>query len=352
MRKSVERLLEHTNYALSPRAVHIDFTWNCNLKCTICARKNAVMENRNLTLEQFKQLTAHFPRLRRINIVGWGEPLMNPEFLDIMSFAAAKGVSAVFTTNGMLLSEDMITKLPRNISSVFFSIDSPKPDIYQQLRPGARFEKVKAHILKLRSLRPDINAVIQMVLLKENVRDVGRLVAFASEVGAHSIHLINLAAFTQEDDKRHLHFIEDDISGLLKSAHEEAARQKVKLYSPPLKPQSRPCKLPWTEPYITLDGVIYPCGFSYRGFGVVGEWYAGIPLEFPVGQFQLGNIYQDSFDKIWNGKGFRLLRSTLRSCSTDAETSVKDMAEMRKNADILPRFSYCRICLWRWNCAC
>lgn len=123
------------------RKINLEITWDCNLNCVMCPRlraQNFRIKDKNMSLEEFKYIVKNIPHLKHINIVGAGEPLVNPYFYDMLDFANSKGITISFTTNGTLLNENNINKLPKNVKYIYFSVDSLEKEIYSGLRGGLR----------------------------------------------------------------------------------------------------------------------------------------------------------------------------------------------------------------------
>ncbi|MGD9031546.1 MAG: 12,18-didecarboxysiroheme deacetylase [Desulfobacteraceae bacterium] len=104
--------------------------WNmtraCNLKCIHCYA-HAVGRSREteLTTEQAKTMVddlAHFgvPVL----LFSGGEPLVRPDLVELASYAVSKGMRAVISTNGTLITQEKAEELKRvGLSYVGVSLD-------------------------------------------------------------------------------------------------------------------------------------------------------------------------------------------------------------------------------------
>ncbi|MDI6840946.1 MAG: radical SAM protein [bacterium] len=101
-------LLQKSNYALSPRQLSIEITDDCNLNCYMCAHKVFKAEGGNLPLEKFKYILEQLPHLRRISIVGRGEPFMNPNLFNMLDLGKYRDINFNICTNGTLLNEKNI----------------------------------------------------------------------------------------------------------------------------------------------------------------------------------------------------------------------------------------------------
>ena len=83
-------------------------SWNttnaCNLACAHCYRDaGAKAEDELSTVEAKKMLTEIARTGFKIMIFSGGEPLMRPDILELVEFAAKEGLRPVFGTNGTCL---------------------------------------------------------------------------------------------------------------------------------------------------------------------------------------------------------------------------------------------------------
>ena len=95
--------------------IHLDIeaTSNCNLKCKMCPRTDMVSEGKfwdvkNFDFELYKKIITEAGEkgLCSIKFNYLGEPLMNPNLVDMIKFAKDHGVvDVMFNTNATLLTE-------------------------------------------------------------------------------------------------------------------------------------------------------------------------------------------------------------------------------------------------------
>ena len=113
-------------------------------------------------------------------------------------------------------------------------------------------------------------------------------------------------------------------------------------------PYFRTCIQPFSAPYIALDGSVRPCCTM---FGDYEETLDKKVYKVEGNRYNLGNIYKDSFSKIWFGSPLKELRNFLKE--TDYKEGSKiplDQLELlRSNCFSKGRFEQCRSCSWRWS---
>ncbi len=341
--------------APSPRYIDLDISWGCNLDCIMCSARQRVskLSKENLSPERFEHILTQLPKLRYVSFMGLGEPLMNPHFFELLDIAQSKNIKASVITNGTLLDENNLKRLNDNLVKVYVSIDTPSPEKFERIRRGAKLSEVMENIKRLKKSKPKVNLCILVLLMKETIEDLPELVKLAKSIDVECIGVNHILSLDKHNDERLVTSDTSEAKYYLEKAEDLAKEYKIELTSRPLQPRMRQCRQPWFQPLIMLNGDIYPCCFMDRSpKPVCTEWYSGVPLEVPFHQYRMGNIFEDSFEKIWNGKDFRLLRKVIRDSENREKLTIEEFNLRRQKINLEEKFSYCRVCLWRWSMAC
>jgi len=114
--------------------------WNvtrrCNLRCIHCYAhaKDKEFEN-ELTLEEGKQLLDDLSEFGcPVVLFSGGEPLMHPHLIELASYAVEKGMRAVISTNGTLITREIARDLKAiGLSYVGISLDGME-EIHDRFR--------------------------------------------------------------------------------------------------------------------------------------------------------------------------------------------------------------------------
>ena len=342
--------------AFSPRILTIEITWNCNLNCPMCPRQAfTVRKNRNMFLQEFEKILHATPKIKQVNFCGLGEPLMNPHFYKMLEFAHQKHIGVVFVTNGTLLTENNIKRLSPNVQTIYFSIDSPIPQIYKKIR-GIDIEVVIASIRRLKVLRPDIKIYIQPLLMKETIDEMQKIVYLAKGLGT-DLSLIYPIAFQEHEDRNQVYYL-SNLKNYIDNIKTIAKKEGVRIHTRPSHPVKKNCFDPWVSPTISINGDIYPCCYIYEARSDKGhidsfrEYYRGKFIDVPLEQYRLGNIFKDDFNTIWHGSKFRMIRKIILSSQYPAVLSPEEFLQLRQKVNLKYPFAYCKVCLFRWGCAC
>lgn len=357
------RLVEANNYlpylGIRPLDVEMDVTNACNLRCVMCYFCDPHIHNRprkDISLEQFQSIAEEiFPFTRSLSLSFSTEALMHRRFCDLIDIAAASKVPKLFmNTNGTLISERISEHLVRTgFSVVSISLDAATKETYERIRIGARFEQVMSNIETLNRIKKDQGSflprlVFSFVLMRSNIHELPAFIRLVHRLKGEQIHLMHMVPYKRLDMDGESLFLEKERNNRMLSEARSTAREcGIQLCDPgdfPLESAPPPpggksvvskdnaainrfdlnlthedearncCPFPWHFIGITPYGEIQPCGW----------WYSG---EF------MGNIYEQSFEKIWKGSRFMELRNNLlngrlsqdcRTCPSAGMGSVRE----------------------------
>jgi len=324
-------------HTFMPRIVDVEVTRACNLKCIGCPRATEQSiayrgELKHLDPTMLGRILEAIPTVRLVNFIGDGEPLFNPHFNYLVSDLHLKGIKLMFTTNGTLVKQsdvDCWAMYDNAIRSVTVSLDSLRPDKFEQLRPGASYQRVMSTLAMLREAR--IPTRINMVLVKENENEIEDFINYFSHTDSEGT----------SSDVNFTHPIFAQGSDLEGKPYTRAS----------VTPAFRRCLYPFAWPYITLEGDVYAC--CYMVGGNRQEWFMGEAIDVPNDNYRMGNIYQQDFRDIWYSMMYRALRWQIKRTEHlgDRQTSIGTLGDMRRHLDDY-RFAYCTVCLYRWGCSC
>ncbi len=103
-----------------------NMTRTCNLNCVHCYSQSKNLQyNNELTLEEGKAFIDDISAFGSpVLLFSGGEPLMHPHFLDLCFYAKSKGMRAVISTNGTLITRELAFELKKvGLSYVGISLD-------------------------------------------------------------------------------------------------------------------------------------------------------------------------------------------------------------------------------------
>ncbi len=268
-----------------PSRLWIETTSRCNLRCSLCVNKNIpVSQKKDMDIDLYKRIINEAAgAIYDVNLFHRGEPLLHPQIVDMISYAAAKKIGTRLHTNGTLLDR----KLSRDIilaglDMISFSFDGYTRKEYEKNRAGADYERTLENIKEFLTIKKELRAkkpltVIQVMECGSNGKTSKRLQQryhFLKRFDGHAPDRITTR-------KPH------NWGGLLNG------------YGP--GPNSLPvttehaCTFPWYSLTIFFDGRVYPC-----------------PQDF-MGKIPIGDLKKNSIREIFNGQAIKELRKMFKS---------------------------------------
>lgn len=112
----------------APLSVLWEITRECNLKCKHCLIEAGKREQNEMSLEEVKKTIKQLAAMKVFKITfGGGEPLVRPDFFDILDYASRFHFGIKLTTNGILVDDNLLKRLKNTkVFSVQISVDGLK----------------------------------------------------------------------------------------------------------------------------------------------------------------------------------------------------------------------------------
>jgi len=254
----------------NPLTLTIESTAKCNLFCPMCIRERIHFPARDMEFATFKKIIDEGRDFLEFVVpYGTGEPLLNPEIFDMIAYCRRQSIPTGISTNGTVLSEKASRRLiEAGLNSIIFAFDGATRETFETYRKGASFDEVRSNILRFlqikKGMKSDIFCIVQMVALKENIKEAKALLRMWNVEGVDDVRI----------KKDEIHNEGSAIPG------DNATRP----------PRRYPCYQLWRGPmYIHYDGTTFPCCYTY-------------PEE------AVGNIKRSTLEQIWNSDKMARLR--------------------------------------------
>ena len=88
-----------------PRRLVLELTNACNLNCVMCGRNAADFKFTSFNMDIFRSLEPLFDTIEEVTLMGWGEPTIHPNFLEMLETINKHSARKYFCTNGMTLDK-------------------------------------------------------------------------------------------------------------------------------------------------------------------------------------------------------------------------------------------------------
>lgn len=328
-----------------PRLVSVGPTYRCNYRCVFCIEYSPLeidtsspyyKENRDylttsISLERFKRIVddAVLVGTSCIALCDAGEPLLHPDILKMIAYIREKGARCTLSTNGSLLTPDIIKQLcERKLHALNISLNASSATVHTKVH-NINDTRIFKTILENAAFLSDYKTLqnekfphlsFSFLINKFNYFQVEEMVALASKYKAYSLYFENAfcCKFRKEISNSFMLNEEEkeQLKGLLVNASREAVRLKMVNNIPSFlkKITGRHNYTFRMQKHLVRRCHVFPDGNVYLYY-------------YPIA---IGNIYENSLMKIWHSPQYLNLRKTL-------------LLKAKANA-YLPGFTICRRC--------
>ena len=285
-----------------PVSISFEPTTSCNLKCPECpSGLRQFTRARGMLKKDFftKTIDEIYKDILYLIFYFQGEPYLNKNFLEMVSYASSKGLYTATSTNGHFLTDEMAKKtVESGLDRLIISLDGTTQEVYEQYRREGNIEKViegARNIVKwkkeLKSKTPFV--FFQFLVVKPNEHQIEDVKKLAKEVGVDEVRFKTAQVYDYENDPNQLIPENEKFSRYKKDKQgNHLAKNKMQNH----------CSRLWEANVITWDGKVVPCCFDKDA------------------SHQLGDLKKESFKEVWHNKNYKKFR--------------KDITTSRKNIDI------------------
>ncbi|CAN5169806.1 radical SAM protein [soil metagenome] len=294
---------------VSPRSIQIETTTNCNIRCTHCELSYWTEPAADMRLPELKKVFEHLPKLRRVELTGIGEPIMNRDFYRIVEYIKSRGVRISMTDNFTMMTEKAAQRIIElGVDRIAISLDGATKETFEKVRVGADFDKVTRNARqlvdmrrKMGRLKPEVLA--NFVVTANSYTEAPAIVELAHSLG---IGLVQFD-FVKTFDKTETLGTETGMTGFdatLENALERARALGVVVkwafYEEDVPVEN--CSRPWNRNFVTRDGYVHPCCLTTQ----TGDRQA-------QNRRSLGNLIDQPFEDVWKSDVFTTLRKNVEA---------------------------------------
>jgi len=169
----------------APICLTWELTYACNLSCVHCLSSSGRRDPRELTTEECFAVIDELERLQVFYVnVGGGEPMLRPDFFDLLEYAVDHHVGVKFSTNGTHLDAERAKRLAAmDYLDVQISIDGADASVNDAVRGEGSFAAARRAMdhLAEAGFGP---FKISLVVTRHNVGQLDEFKAIADSYGA------------------------------------------------------------------------------------------------------------------------------------------------------------------------
>jgi mycofactocin biosynthetic radical S-adenosylmethionine protein MftC len=299
----------------APVNVTWEITRKCNLHCRHCLSADLMEQcEGELDLASCRRFIDELDRMDVFQInFGGGEPFLRSDFLDILDYAHARGITTCVSTNGTLVDETLAGRLAgMDYLYIQVSLDGATAATNDPIRGKGTFDRSISGLETLvRRGFPTHRLSTNTVVTAVNFREIIQIHELGRRYGVKT----RLSRFRPSGNARRMwqeyHLDKEQLAELsaFLGAHKDVLTGDS-FFSITAEDRRglglNMCGAAKMTCSVTPDGNVYPCAF----------------LQEP--RFRSGNITQESLEFIWhNAVSFRTLRELrIESCERCARFNI------------------------------
>lgn len=279
-----------------PIEIEISPSGACNHRCVFCAVDYIGYQPDYLDKNTILRDISHMSRrgLKSVICSGEGEPLLNRDMPDIAKGIKKCGVDVAMSSNGVLFTPEIASDCLAAFTWIRFSVASMEEESYNKIQRGKAgdLNKVKANLAEIirikKSNKVRTTIGVQCLLLPDNFFQLVDMAKQLREIGVDYLTVKPYSQHLHSDNTFHIDYdvmleVEKEIkqyetdgfavyfrANAMKKMHHERGYRKC-------------LGLPFMT-HIDAKGNVWPC-------------VAHIGTE----ELCYGNIYEQTFDEIWQG---------------------------------------------------
>ena len=265
-----------------PTMYWTDVTRLCDLRCVMCPQSRGLVDYpAKMSLDTFKRFIDDVGENHPlIKLYMSGEPLLHEGLFEMIAYADQQGCQTMIHTNATVMTREMSERLlSSSLTFLSFSFDGCSAEVYERLRPPAKFEQVRSNIRQYLALRREFgggpHTSIEIIRMQDTEDLLEDFVEQWKRSGVDEVHIADCMTWL----------------GCVKDRRSERPSDEAGY---------KPCAAPFQHGCILSDGTAVPCCMDVNG------------------KMPLGNVTENSFGDIWAGKAYRQLRLAMLTASFPA----------------------------------
>lgn len=312
----------------------LKLTNKCNMNCYMCGQnyEEGNDYNKDLEFSLIKRRIDEADTLKTVYLFG-GEPLLYPDFSQLLDYLKNRNMKILITTNGVLLKryiEDIVSAQVRDLT---ISIDSLHKETYKKIRGNDNLEIVLNNIRELIRYRklhdlkyPKLG--VNFVILPENQNEmisfyealvnefpeIERInfeapMMVCSKAGEEYKEIMKknfgIIADSWKCFENRIHdFSQKDIENIIKQISELKNRPKVTFLAPTIPEEIK-------QVFEKRDSsIVGSCNIALHALTILPEGDVVTCTDFP--DLVVGNIQDNSLHDILNNSKMNMFRSYLK----------------------------------------
>ncbi len=254
-----------------PRRLVFELTNACNLNCVMCGRNAADFKPTVFDMDVFRSFEPLMDIVEEVTLMGWGEPTIHPNFIEMLQIIDNHGARKYFCTNGMNLGKIKDAIFDYQVDVFAVSLDGATDETNSRIRRGSKIDQIVddlkdiVRMKKERGLKyPWINFVF--CAMRSNIEELPEMVRLAAEIGIEEVKVVYLTVFEENLLEESLWGYEDLVRNIFEETIRTADELGIVLKLPHYIGEDvaedkyhKDCFVTWRDFFLGSDGYVRPC---------------------------------------------------------------------------------------------
>lgn len=279
-----------------PPNVGIGVMPTCNSSCVFCMGRELFHTETPLTLDYYrsfyeKKLAHVLKAADNIYFGLWGELLLLPEIHDFIKYLnkTLPDTTKCLHTNGIALTGDISNLFVDNKWRILISLHASNAELHEKMTGTQRFDAIVRNIEYIAAQKTNI--VINVVVTLMNIEDLPNLIGLARNLGVGIVKLDYIMVKKPAQLQYSVFF------------NKKLARDKILEAKACGKSFDIDVQVP--VPLFGDDSLTGRCALPWNSIMINGD---AIDVCCFLEGDNIGNLRDNTFDEIWNGKEYQNIR--------------------------------------------
>lgn len=254
-----------------PRRLVLELTNACNLNCVMCGRNAADFKPTVFDMDIFRSLESMMDIVEEVTLMGWGEPTIHPDFIEMLKIINKHSARKYFCSNGMNLKKIKEAIFDYKVDVFAISLDGATDETNSRIRRGSKINEITADLKDIVRIKreqglkyPWINFVF--CAMKSNIDELPDLVELAAEIGIEEVKVVYLTVFEEDLIEETLWGHEKKVKEVFERAITISEKLGIVLKLPHYIGEDeagdklhKDCYVSWRDFFLGSDGYVRPC---------------------------------------------------------------------------------------------
>jgi MoaA/NifB/PqqE/SkfB family radical SAM enzyme len=293
------------------KMVFIEFVATCNYKCLFCRTSYMYMPS-TIRLSEFKDFESLIDMADQVNISGYGELALSPDFNEIINILTKHNKKIELVTNASLLTDEKIKVLENSSLDILnISLNSLNPETYKKLTTYGNLEHILSNVNKILNSKIRNIRYLQcsFVINALNFKEIKNIIDFGAENNIN-IRLHDLVTSIKDYDPTLLFEDNEENRKYFEECNKYGFEKLGDKYHPfQFETRRRDGEFKTIENEQFLSDIIKGCDWIDRIFNI--DFYGDV-YSCCWSRCKLGNIKQNTLEEIMNGEVYKDLKKNIK----------------------------------------